>query len=977
MHPGMCAAGRALLAVLAGSAVAGGQVRLPGTGGIIPADRLADWRPGISVGVPGGIPSGRTARIDVTGPPYGADPTGAEDAAPAIGRAVADAAPGTVVFLPAGSYRIDRSISIGRKGGITLRGAGPGRTVILARHPTGGAIHIGLGGADWWYEDRTRIAIEGSPAKGATVISLADTRPLDAYPGGGIGQLCQVSLRNDPSLPVVAPASFEYMRRQVTRIVARTAGTITIEPALLFDLPGSLSPRLAPAGGSTEGVGIEDLTIDGSGSRTPHGLISIDAGHGCWVRNVAVLSAPNYNVSVSDSLRCEVRGCRIAGRLGKGSNGAGILLGTSSSCLIEDNAIEEQFPHIEVNGSSGNVIAYNFCRDSSIDGLVGCSIDANHGPHSCFNLYEGNVSPKFQSDGYHGSASHDTAFRNRFRGVDVAGRFRICVNLNRFTRHYSIVGNVLGEPGIDWRYDNAGGGLGYDESYLYAFGLPNMGNGGFSGTVRPGEGRTWSDWPRLLGSERGKGPGPGGFQELDLDVRATAIVKGNYNFRDGGVPASESLGGASLPTSLYLDGKPEWFGDLPWPPFGPDADPARGRIPAWARREARAAASARGFVTPEGRRLMLGGKEYRAIGVNIPHLFQAYAGTWLHAEGVYGTREKAKAAMVAALDDARASGVAFVRFFAGPGYPVETDALYGKDRGAYWGKVDELFSLCRERGLRLVPSLGTLRGWFLHEGETARAILDPASATSRATREFAGDYVVRYRDDPAVLLWELENEPMLAADVDMAGRGLPPAVTYSPGATVREHGVREDSLTWDMTLRLYREQTEFIRSLDPNHPVTSGDAGVRVECTSRRETFPDFRYRNDTLQEWIANNLASQPEPLEVYSYHIYGTPGRSEPATSWGLDALGLARTLVRATHAARSPVFIGELGQDGPGFDLDPEAAWTRASIDLLEEEGVSLAAIWVWHFPWQPDRTVSGASHPRLMERVAAFNRRYAAR
>ena len=58
---------------------------------IIPADRLADWKPGVTVGVPGGIPTNRTHLIDVTKAPYNADNTGAADAQRAIQKAIADA----------------------------------------------------------------------------------------------------------------------------------------------------------------------------------------------------------------------------------------------------------------------------------------------------------------------------------------------------------------------------------------------------------------------------------------------------------------------------------------------------------------------------------------------------------------------------------------------------------------------------------------------------------------------------------------------------------------------------------------------------------------------------------------------------------------------------------------------------------------------------------------------------------------------
>lgn len=562
--------------------------RLPGSD-IIPADRLADWRTGVTVGVPSGIPTNRTKLIDVTKPPYNADNTGAADAQPGIMQAIAKAADQEVVYLPAGKYRIERGIAVsGGKSRITIRGAGPDQTFVIPFGPGSGGIGITPGdGGDWWYENRLKMAISGSLVRGATVLTVGDTKALDGYPNGGIGQLCQIALKNDPKLPVVAPANFDYMRRQISRIAAKTPTTVTISPGLLFDLPAELAPTLRPVGRYAEFVGIEDLTVDGSNSPSPHALAGMNAAYGCWIKNVTVLNVPNYSIGVSDSLQCEVRQCYAAKRKGAGSNGAGLLVGQASSCLFEDNILTEQFPHIEVNSSTGNVFAYNFCHDSDINGVIGVSICTNHGAHSSYNLYEGNVAPKFQSDGYHGSASHDTAFRNWFHGTsERTNQFGICVYLNRFTRCYSIAGNVLGRKGVTWLYDNAENGFGYKEHYIYAFGLPNMGNGGFKGTVQPSKGKLWADWDKLLASARGKGPGPSGFQELDLDVKATTLLKGNYNYKDAGVPEGESLGGAALPKSLYLKEKPAWFGDLNWPSFGPDTDFEKNKTPAQVRFEA-------------------------------------------------------------------------------------------------------------------------------------------------------------------------------------------------------------------------------------------------------------------------------------------------------------------------------------------------------------------------------------------------------
>ena len=550
---------------------------------ILPAARRVEWT---LAGVPGGIPTDRKNLIDVTKDPYNADKTGATDAQPAIMKAIADAKDKDVVYLPAGTYRINNVIGTAGKQ-ITIRGAGPDKTILMAYNPCYSVVDLSLsGGADYlWSWPNGGLVVTDSPSRGETVLKFADTKPLS---DATVGAICQISLKNDPKLPVVVPANWDRQRRQTCRITAVTPTTITVFPPLSYDLPASLEPRLAVAARHAEWAGLEDLTIDGSNSGTPAGLVGMGQTYACWIKNVHAIKAPNYNMTVGSCVQCEVRHCFIAKRKAEGSNGAGLLVGVASATLFVDNIIGEQFPSIEVNaGCTGNVFAYNYCYNSDIGGLIGCSINTNHGAHNSFNLYEGNVAPKFQSDGYHGSASDDTAFRNWFHGTDVnANLFGICVYLNRFTRNYNIVGNVLGHKGYTWLYDSADNGFGYDQRYIYVFGLPNMGNGGFNGqTVQPGKGKNWPDWDKMVNSAQGKGPGPGGFQEIDLDVKATTLLKGNYNYKDNAVPESESLKDAKLPNSLFLREKPEWFGNLNWPPFGPDTDFEANKIPAQVRYE--------------------------------------------------------------------------------------------------------------------------------------------------------------------------------------------------------------------------------------------------------------------------------------------------------------------------------------------------------------------------------------------------------
>jgi hypothetical protein len=391
---------------------------------------------------------------------------------------------------------------------------------------------------------------------------------------------------------------------------------------------------------------------------------------------------------------------------------------------------------------------------------------------------------------------------------------------------------------------------------------------------------------------------------------------------------------------------------------------------------------AHGFVTRHGDKLFLNGKEFRAIGVNIPNLSQVYLGTWFHVRQIYGTPEQGRQAILDAVIDAEKSHAAFIRFFADPGYPVDTEKLYIRDHARYWQFMDQLFALCRQHHLRVVPSLGAVKFWDAYCQEPAQAALDLNSKTSRMTRKYVTEFVTRYKDDPTVLMWELENESMLAADVDMKGQKLFPPALFPPGSPpVRAVAQREDSLTWDMVLRLYRQEATLIKTLDPNHLVESGDAGVRVESASRRETFPNFKYRPDTWGEFLADSLASQPDPLDLYSFHWGGSDrpiGEIERTAdkSWkDKTFIEVYRQMIRAVHAAGKPVYIGEFSQLQPGFKDDPQAVWARAFIDMMEAEGGNLASVWVWHFPWQPDLTVSSATQPELVKRIAEFNRKYA--
>ena len=78
---------------------------------IIPAGRLTVWEPGKTVGVPGGIPTGRTpcatAECEALRTASPELRNGITNATPVLQAAINSAPPNSVVYIPAGTWRIE------------------------------------------------------------------------------------------------------------------------------------------------------------------------------------------------------------------------------------------------------------------------------------------------------------------------------------------------------------------------------------------------------------------------------------------------------------------------------------------------------------------------------------------------------------------------------------------------------------------------------------------------------------------------------------------------------------------------------------------------------------------------------------------------------------------------------------------------------------------------------------------------------
>lgn len=213
-----------------------------------------------------------------------------------------------------------------------------------------------------------------------------------------------------------------------------------------------------------------------------------------------------------------------------------------------------------MSGASGNAVCYNFNTDSrntQSAAYVAPGFNANHWPHGIMNLWEGNVGEGFQADGYHGSASHQTVFRNWFHGMSTNSvHHRMPIDLPRAEYYFNVVGNVLGwtwATNTSVEYEMTGEPQWYnDTGCIYRLGYPNMGNNSLKDVS-----------PVLVGYSNYVTSFP------DTKVTSTLIRHGNYDFKSATQVWDGRIPDHSIPNSYFYTNKPAFFGNLRWPPFDP------------------------------------------------------------------------------------------------------------------------------------------------------------------------------------------------------------------------------------------------------------------------------------------------------------------------------------------------------------------------------------------------------------------------
>ncbi|MBU0628021.1 MAG: S8 family serine peptidase [Nanoarchaeota archaeon] len=276
------------------------------------------------------------------------------------------------------------------------------------------------------------------------------------------------------------------------------------------------------------------------------------------------------------------------------------------------------------------------------------------------------------------------------------------------------------------------------------------------------------------------------------------------------------------------------------------------------------------------------------------------------------------------LDDAKAMNFTVIRtwgFADGPS--TSTNNYWGSlqpDAGVYnetnFQKYDKLIKEAGDRNLKLIIPL--INNWNHFGGMCQYAAwcnisgsCDGTSGThdqfytDSCTKELYKNYVsyflnrtntltgIKYKDDPAVMAWELTNELRAKSD--------------STGNTVS---------SW------VNEMGSYIKSIDSNHLLATGEEGFYVSGSR-----PEYGYHGEEGTDFIKNN---QLQPIDFASMHIYNWSGYNN-SLYW------IEKHADDTKNILGKPIVAGEL-------DAGQSDSSIQGWYNKIEENGLNGDTIWM---------------------------------
>jgi hypothetical protein len=347
---------------------------------------------------------------------------------------------------------------------------------------------------------------------------------------GAIGGICSQQTRSDTN----------RNQRQIVRVTNVSGSTVTFTPGLyLANWASGQSPTISYAA-YPYGDGLEDLTVDATASTYTHPVEAYNT-YGSWIKGVRIVGAgPGGSNYIHDLKNFLVTNSYLeAYSYASSSDTVFNQMGNASDVLELNNIIHDGQLWNGTGGNTGDVLGYNFARDSETSYYQ--LADYDHEPGGSMMLHEGNQSGLFLGDNTWGSQDLETLFRNYFSGGDgpytTAPNPRV-ITINESVRFENIIGNVLGGPLVSTYQVSSG-----DSGYVYQFTSGDSLD--LSSSMR------WGNYDSVTEAVRwcGNSSSPGWSSTCSSTSEVPVTLTGNAAPFENPVPSS-----TALPCSFFLTG---------------------------------------------------------------------------------------------------------------------------------------------------------------------------------------------------------------------------------------------------------------------------------------------------------------------------------------------------------------------------------------------------------------------------------------
>lgn len=292
--------------------------------------------------------------------------------------------------------------------------------------------------------------------------------------------------------------------------------------------------------------------------------------------------------------------------------------------------------------------------------------------------------------------------------------------------------------------------------------------------------------------------------------------------------------------------------------------------------------------------------------------------------------------------------------------------------------LDKTIELCERYHIGIIWSLGCNQ--FTDDKEHLKELCANPSAVNREVlRSYLFQVIDRYKNSPAVLMWEIGNELTLSADVG------------------DENGVFNGKRmpTLHDVASFYNDVAKIIKSIDPLRLVNNGGANPREY---QWNLYLKNGWKKDTYdQQSRCFDLLFRHSAVDVVDIHYYATnKGGPKIAGDDGSDTELSMTDYMGFAAQEEKPLMVGELGctlyaktnqevwAETPNYmttisDANSALPWVNKVLNNVVNAGVPLSYWWAYQSDRDMDQNdpmrldVSFERNPEIINAIIDANKR----